>query len=284
MKERLIILFELILIMSEEKSEDTFVRDPKETIIEDIFVGEYSLPQRDYGWVDALREYALQGLSSSGRVRVVDGNDILELRAVDYNNYGTAEGMRERYEIAINNGVDSVLEGVLNQAYADIDRRAEKPRWSGFCGYTIRLVEPRTVNSLTTFKYSPSDGKSTSDQPDKAISETIRRVVSRMNCYVLDNFRIEGQITDIIEVKKDEVKEVALNVGKPHGAYKGTKFEVYEILTVGNKVVPSKIGEGKINDVKSDDVSFAKVTHGGKKIREALSRNETRKVLSCKSG
>ena len=120
--------------------------------------------------------------------------------------------------------------------------------------------------------------------PAKAFDNSLIRMQKYIDAFIENYFPIHTQILEIVEIKKEEAKEVLLNVGTQTGTQKNDKYSVIEITTyeVGVKSIKREIeiGELKVTDVQGAEISSAKVTKGGEAILEKFQSNAK---LLCKS-
>jgi curli biogenesis system outer membrane secretion channel CsgG len=118
----------------------------------------------------------------------------------------------------------------------------------------------------------------------KAFDNSLIRMQKYIDAFIENYFPIHTQILEIVEIKKEEAKEVLLNVGTQTGTQKNDKYSVIEITTyeAGGKSIKREveIGELKVTDVQGAEISSAKVSKGGEAILEKFQSNAK---LLCKS-
>ncbi|MEF9924109.1 MAG: hypothetical protein RR061_07340 [Muribaculaceae bacterium] len=282
LKSFMLLLF-IIPFLCTAQDNVKYVGSSKQSIIVEYFNAGYGVNQRNFHFVDYLHDKVVNALRYTDRVNVGEVNDIMELRAYSPNNNNPVEYMRNRYDIMNKQGYYYSLECDVSRIDARWEESSKK--WVGVTSYTIKLIDTRTGNTAYSLKYNEKDSEYRNEVPEKAITYSLDYVGSRIRTFIFDNFRIQGQILQVISLKKeDEVKEVAINVGPENTAQKGTKFEVYIISKFAGQETTKKIGEIKIEEVKGAQLSLAKVTKGGKEIKIAADKGETMMILSAKSG
>ena len=120
--------------------------------------------------------------------------------------------------------------------------------------------------------------------PAKSFDNSLIRMQKYIDAFIENYFPIHTQILEILETKKEEAKEVLLNVGTQTGTQKNDKYSVIEITTyeAGGKSIKREIeiGELKVTDVQGAEISSAKVSKGGEAILEKFQSNAK---LLCKS-
>lgn len=286
MRARIIFCMVAVLAIFSSRAADIakeiFPGTPVHTIMVEYFNAGYGVSDRQFYYVDILRNAAFEGLKESRRVNVLDAGDDVELRAAD-GNRGTAEGIYRRYQRMQDLGADMALECDIQsiQAHPEKNRR---DRWVGEVGYILRLVDTSTGKVFHKEVYDAKRDCCYGDTPEKALEACVNKMRVYVKVMMLDNVLVEGQILQLIREQKDEAKDVAVNVGKENGAYKGAKFDVYAAESFLNEMSFTKIGAVKIEEVKGDRASLAKTIKGGKKILEAMKKGTPLKIVSYKSG
>lgn len=90
-----------------------------------------------------------------------------------------------------------------------------------------------------------------------------------------DAFKIQGKILEISETKKDEAKEVYISIGSDHGVGAGTYFEACLERTIQEHKSFKLIGELKVKNVESENLTLCEVKKGGKEIKAAIDGGQT---------
>lgn len=255
----------------------------KATIMVDYFNTGRGVDRRDFQYVDYTRSSAIAGIASTNRVKVMEPDDNVDLRTYDPQNVSNTEYVKNRYALMKNLGVDYVIEGEVLSI--DAVKSKDSKNWEGSTSYNVRVVDVNTGNVVQKINALRTDTKSYESTPEAAIQASCNKIGGIMRVYILDNIRIGGQVLDITDVKNNvEVKEVHINVGPKNAAYEGVKFEVYSVNPATGKANVKKIGEIKITKNLSGEESLAKVTKGGKEIKEAQDNGQILEILSVKSG
>ncbi|WP_161555218.1 CsgG/HfaB family protein [Dokdonia sinensis] len=150
---------------------------------------------------------------------------------------------------------------------------------------TGQVIHSKTITPKDSFMGSVlKSSMGGNSSPEAAFGNTLVRMQKYIDEFIQDYFPVETQIIDIQEVKKDEAKNVLVNVGTQTGTKKKDEFIVYEItfLEVGGKKTKREveIGKFRIDVVEGAEISSAKVTKGGEAILEKFKSNAK---LICKS-
>lgn len=210
-------------------------------------------------WVMMLKSSILQGLTSTGRIDVIDGQSVSGLSA------NTAEALVQLKST----GAEYLLEAQLESINVESDYINNKTLYKAKTQYAYQLysiADGSTVYSNRDYHY----GNSTQDR-NAAITDSFGLVDNEIVSMVNNVFRVTGEIKAINETHpKKGIVSVYLGAGANDGVAKGNIFEIFKIMDVAGEKITEKIGEMKVEEVKTGSLSLCKVTKGGKELQDCL--------------
>ncbi len=276
--KKLLLLLVMIPFIGFSQEKQQIEATPKSTVMVEYFNSGYGVDRRDYHYVDFLRDKIIEGLKTSYRVNVSDVADFMELRNSDPGQQNMVEFMRNRYNAMNELGADLSIECEVSSVGAVRD----KDVWRPALAFTIRIINTDGGRTAYTYKITEKDLSYGATSPDKAISDAIVTAAGWFRTFVMKSLKIYGQVLEVVSMKNaDEVKEVSLNVGPSNAAYKNSKFEVHIVL---GEQSTKKIGNVKIESIEGDQRSIAKVSKGGKDIKNAIDEGKTLMIISENPG
>ncbi|MDD2960606.1 MAG: hypothetical protein PHR45_00795 [Muribaculaceae bacterium] len=232
-------------------------------------------------YVEMLRNKVIEGMTKTNRFRLIDAESDPVLKA---------ESQRRTQESALNDdnamlesiktlGANYVLSGHVASITStrNVDSKGNVS-YNSKVTFQLKVYElsTGTVISNKTFEASSSSLFSLHKTQGDAIVGAVDNADNPMKNFVDEVFKIQGAIVEISESKKDEAKKVYISIGSDKGILKGQKLDVYMEREVAGRKASKLIGELKVEAVEAGDLSFCKVTKGGKEIFEAV--NEGKKV------
>ena len=210
-------------------------------------------------WTMMLKSSILQGLTATGRIDVIDGQAINGLSA------NTAEAIAQLKET----GAEFLLEAQLESINVESEYINSKTRYktkTQFAYQLYNLADGSTAYSNRDYHY----GSSTQDR-NAAISDSFGLVDNDLKAMVNNVFRVTAEIKAINETHaKKGIVSVYLGAGSDNGVAKGNIFEIFKIMEVAGEKITQKIGEMKVEEVKTGTLSLCKVTKGGKELQDCL--------------
>ncbi len=235
-------------------------------IAEAMVTGKTSQQQSQYA--DAVRASVVSGLSNVMRFRTIEGALMLNNPTSDEPAF-YADGTITNISTVTKTEPSTKKGAPANQYYRCL------------ISVTVNLKDAHddTVENSHTFTITDSD-MSWLGSTDKAVNDALERLTRKVTDYYNGLFPLYASIIEAGEVKKDKQKEVYIDLGAAHGAYKGMQFNVYLVKTVAGRESRSEIGRLKIEEVQGDDLSLCKVTRGGDKIKDALQNDASLVVIT----
>lgn len=210
-------------------------------------------------WVTKLRSSILEGLTSTGRLDVVDGTTLSGLSSV------TSEAIAQLKEV----GARYYLEATLETITTSTDSYDGKTMYKSKMEYAYQLYDVTTATTLTNKKNIHYG--SSSNGYDAAIADSFGLVDNDIVSMVNNVFRVSAEIKAVNETHpKKGIKSVYLGAGSSAGVIKGNIFEIFKVMDVAGELITEKIGEMKVVEVKSATLSLCNVTKGGKELQDAL--------------
>lgn len=210
-------------------------------------------------WVAKMRSSILQGLTSTGRLDVVDGAAINGLPSV------TSEAILKLKEA----GMQYYLEATVETITTSTETYDGKTSYKAKMEYTYQLYDVSsgaTVSNMKDYHY----GSSTSGY-DAAIADSFGLVDNDIVSMVNNVFRVSAEIKAVNETHpKKGIKSVYLGAGSSDGVTKGNIFEIFKVMDVAGEKITEKIGEMKVVEVKSANLSLCNVIKGGKELQDAM--------------
>ena len=210
-------------------------------------------------WVTKLKGSILEGLTSTGRIDVVDGATLGGLSDV------TSEAMAQLKEA----GARYYLEATLETITTGTDSYDGKTMYKAKMEFVYQLYDTFTSTTLTNKKNIHYG--SSSDEYDAAIADSFGLVDNDIVSMVNHVFRVSAEIKAVNETHpKKGIKSVYLGAGSSDGVTAGNIFEIFKVMDVAGELITEKIGEMKVVEVKSATLSLCNVTKGGKELQNAL--------------
>ncbi len=210
-------------------------------------------------WVMMLKSSILQGLTTTGRIDVIDGKSVSGLSSQ------TAEALAQLKDT----GAEFLLEAQLESINVDSEYLNGKTYYKAKTQFAYQLysiADGSTAYSNRDFHY----GNSTQDR-NAAISESFGLVDNDIKAMVNNVFRVTAEIKAINETHaKKGIVSVYLGAGSDDGVAKGNIFEIFKIMEVAGEKITEKIGEMKVEEVKTGSLSLCKVTKGGRELQDCL--------------
>lgn len=210
-------------------------------------------------WVAKMRSSILQGLTSTGRLDVVDGAAMNGLPSV------TSEAILKLKEA----GIQYYLEAALETITTSTETYDGKTSYKAKMEYTYQLYDVSSGATVSNMKDSHY-GSSTNGY-DAAIADSFSLVDNDIVSMVNNVFRVSAEIKAVNETHpKKGIKSVYLGAGSSDGVTKDNIFEIFKVMDVAGEKITEKIGEMKVVEVKSANLSLCNVTKGGKELQDAM--------------
>lgn len=210
-------------------------------------------------WIMMLRSSILQGLTSTGRIDVVDGQSVSGLSS------NTADALQQLRGTAAEFLMEAQLEGISVDSEYNNGKTYYKAK-TQFAYQLYYIADGSTAYSNRDYHY----GNSTQDR-NAAIAESFGLVDNDIVAMVNNVFRVTAEIKAINESHpKRGIISVYLGAGSNDGVAKGNIFEIFKVMEVAGEQITQKIGEMKVEEIKTGTLSVCKVTKGGKELQDCL--------------
>lgn len=210
-------------------------------------------------WVAKMRSSILQGLTSTGRLDVVDGAAMNGLPSV------TSEAILKLKEADIQYYLEATLETITTSKETYDGKSSYKAKME----YTYQLYDVSLGATVSNMKDSHY-GSSTNGY-DAAIADSFGLVDNDIVSMVNNVFRVSAEIKAVNETDpRKGIKSVYLGAGSSDGVTKGNIFEIFKVMESAGDKITEKIGEMKVVEVKSASLSLCNVIKGGKELQDAM--------------
>lgn len=233
-------------------------------------------------WADNLRSCVIEGINATARVELIDAasKEALQLEESRRNSENVVSGGdMERLKVMTSEGANFLITGTITSMSTNPEKLDDgTPYFSATCAYTLKVINPANGKLVTTKSFKHGDGitnVATGDTEGEAIAKVCRQAIKAMRELVEDAFKIQGQILEISEAKKDEAKEVYISIGSDHGVGAGAYFAACIERTVAGRKSTKEIGELKVKNVEGGDLTLCEVKKGGKEIKAAIDGGQT---------
>lgn len=210
-------------------------------------------------WVAKMRSGILQGLTSTGRLYVVDGAAINGLPSA------TSEAILKLKEANVQYYLGATLETITTSSETYNGTRSYKAKME----YSCQLYDVSSGAMVANMK--DSHYGSSLDGYDDAIADSFGLVDNDIVSMVNNVFRVSAEIKAVNETHpKKGIKSVYLGAGSSDGVTKDNIFEIFKIMDVAGEKITEKIGEMKVVEVKSAHLSLCNIIKGGKELQDAM--------------
>ncbi len=146
---------------------------------------------------------------------------------------------------ALNDGVDGLIEVTIDK----VNNTTEKTK-EGKTNYMTEILFTVSGYDVANDKWidmkSFSRNGSSTESAEKAKEGALALVDTDVQKYSEDLFPVAASIVNSVEVKKEEVKKVLINVGTDMGVKKGMAFDIYEQRSEGGADSRFLLGTGKV--------------------------------------
>ena len=210
-------------------------------------------------WVEKMRSSILAGLTSTGRLRVIDGSTLDNLSSVTSEAIQQMKNAGERYYL------EATLETITtsHKYYNSGTTYYAQMEYS----YKLYDVSSGTLLSGDRISHRGMSFDGTTDAIVRSVSLVQSDIVSMVNSV----FRVKAEIKAVNEANpKKGIISVYVSAGYSDGVAKGNIFEVFKFMNVAGEEITEKIGELKVLELKNEHLSLCKVTKGGKELQAAL--------------
>ena len=218
------------------------------------------------GYENAVRAAVLQGLSRAYRVTAVEGL--------------TEDDLEYPYTITVGGDITNMTTTTKTEVETYEVKGEKKTRTrTYFRGQVALRLQVKDAHDERVVD-SPSFNVMATDMawietPEGAMNKTLEILARKVCAYFNGMFPLTGNIIEKAGEKNDRQKEVYVDLGAKHGISINDALLVYRPKSIGGKSAREEIARLKIKKVEGDEVSFCKVTSGGKALKAALDADET---------
>lgn len=230
-------------------------------------------------WVEGLRNHVIEGIHKLDRVQLidVDSKDVLriekERRESEDISAGDDNDMN-RLAVMQQEGANFLIQGTVSSMTANREKMDDGSiYYSASIAYTLKLVDPKTGKLVGTKSFQHGGAiadVATGSTPDEAIADASAKAVKAVREFIDENFKVQGTILEISEVKKDKAKKVYISLGSDNGVSEGTYFAVFVLRKVAGRDSRKEIGRLAVETVEGGDLSLCDVKKGDKEIKQAM--------------
>ncbi|MDR0233021.1 MAG: penicillin-binding protein activator LpoB [Dysgonamonadaceae bacterium] len=242
----------------------------------DIVFVEYfsSKKEIERSYAKDFRNKVIAGITNTDRVLLKDVESEKSLKKEEQRQTEDAASIDEERLVEMKNlNAKYLIQGHLSNLSTESTTNKEgEVFYNGNSAYTLKIIDVATGTVKGTESYS--HGSFSNKTPEKAMESALNYVDGDMKKLVNKHFPVEGTILEINAEKKNEAKEVYINLGSLCGIKKGQQFEVFVTREIAGRESQKKIGELKVAVVEGKDLSLCKVSKGGKEIKTAIGEGQ----------
>ena len=248
----------------------------KPNVFIDYFKRSSDVP---FVWVEGLRNHVIEGIHKLDRVQLidVDSKDVLriekERRESEDISAGDDNDMN-RLAVMQQEGANFLIQGTVSSMTANREKMNDGSiYYSASIAYTLKLIDPKTGKLVGTKSFQHGGAitdVATGSTPDEAIADASAKAVKAVRVFIDENFKVQGTILEISEVKKDKAKKVYISLGSDNGVSEGTYFAVFVLRKVAGRDSRKEIGRLAVEAVEGGDLSLCDVKKGDKEIKQAM--------------
>ena len=236
-------------------------------ILTGVLTGQTSVQATEYE--DDVKNAIIKGLSGAYRFRYNDG--LLQL-----------DDVVEGGNLVVDAVITNIQANSSSRTWKDKDDKTQvSTTYTGVAEVMLTLKDARTGEIMANPSFNGQGTTSSSySTSDKAIQDALNRLSGRITTWLNKYLPLQANILEGGAAKKDEQKEVYIDLGSSEGAFEGLHMGVYQVRTIAGREAKSQIGKLKIEAVEGDGISRCKVQSGGKDIKAALDAGEKLVVMS----
>lgn len=247
-----------------------------------VFIDYFWRPKEmSFTWVEALRNSVIEGINATGRVELidVDSNSALAIeKSRRESGEITAGDDMERLKVMTSEGANFLIQGRVSTFDTSIYTNDKGQKyWQATCSYTLKVINPADGKLVATKNFKHGQGITNSileDTEEQAVAKLCSQAVKAVRELVDEAFKMEGQILEIAEIKKDKAKSVYISLGSKHGVAEGAYFAVCIERQVAGRTSQKEIGQLKAKGVEGEDLTLCEVKKGGKEIKAAMDNGQ----------
>ncbi|MCD7898465.1 MAG: hypothetical protein LUH22_00895 [Bacteroides sp.] len=210
-------------------------------------------------WVTTLRNNVIEGIIRTGRLNVIDINNLSGLSTVN----------EERLIQLRESNIDVLVKGHYTALESNAKTRDGKTRYEVASTFTLTLVDTGTgaVIGTENFKNTYLSGETSTE----SITEALNEVVGDMKKFVDNNFKVEAVIKALDQVDpKKGAKTVYISIGSSAGIQVGQMFDVYQEIEIAGEKGTKLVGTAKAKEIISNALTLCTISKGGNEIKTAF--------------
>ena len=167
--------------------------------------------------------------------------------------------------------VDFLISGSTGEITTKETRTKESTSYTSSLPFSLTMMKASTgqvLDSRSTDRkgYSSSSRQASIDDCAKLESS----VIEEYNALIYKNCAIRVPIQVIQDVKKGKVETVIIDGGSDIGICDGLTFDVQMESDIAGKKIYKTIGEAKVKDILSGELTLCQITKGSKEITKML--------------
>lgn len=266
MRQKNLLLFILMLLCLSAEAQ-------KQAIYVTDFTSQITVPDKV---IATIRSATIEGMRKTNRVTVIDA-----LTAEADRQLNALENARYHQAAYLLNGDivarEATDDGTSHRKYhSRADSFKEK--------FTLQLELVRTSDNTVVYTggYEGTGSASGKDATQlSAIENALLNMAYEMGKLIDTYFKVYGSILNAGAENAKRVKTVYINLGFDDPIKEGIRFDVMEENGAsGERTAECKIGEIRVDKMVGPRLSVCKVNKGGDKIKEALQKGVSLKLVS----
>lgn len=210
-------------------------------------------------WVTNLRNNVIQGIIQTGRLNVIDINNLSDLSKVN----------EERLTQLRESNIDVLIKGHFNSLDCKEKTKDGKKSYETTSDFTLTLIDTENgaVVGTQNFKNTWYSGESV----EESITNALERNIGDMKKFVDNNFKMEAVVKALDQVDpKKGAKTVYVSLGSDAGIQPGQMFDVFQEIEIAGEKGTKQIGTAKAKEVVSGKLTLCAITKGGVEIKTAF--------------
>lgn len=244
-----------------------------------VYIEYFNRPQNlSFSHAEALRNKVIEHIQYRKRIILIDVDSDKSLKLEQSRRESpeaSAEGDMDRMKTMVTIGANLILQGRINSIATKSETDKEGKRtYTATCSYTLKFVNPQN-GTIVASETNENSGHDASEE--KAIQSAVTSVsTSNAIDRLLENIApLYGHILEISKLKKDEAKEVYIDLGTLHGIDTETWFSIMVSRQIAGRTANKEIGLLKVSTVEGENISLCKVKKGGKELKAAMDQGVT---------
>lgn len=236
----------------------------QETVVVYPFTSEI---KTDYN--RAVTEKVIGELTASKRFQVIDytgrENAKAEIEMQKGREFRNSDNLAEQGKLAAGT---YLLNGHIN--YVDV-QKIRNPLDNSINGYkasisfSLNVVETATGLNREAQTFYVEE-KQRVLQPRAAVGKALQSLEAELQQYFYNNFIIRARVAKIANPEKKKKATILIDAGSNQGIRVGDVFEVQQIERIGDKELPTALGQIKVTKVVSGDFSECRIAGGLKTL------------------